>query len=266
MPCRIQKDYPGRNVKIVERNGETFRLISAKTVKGKYSISTKYHDIFVLEELFDKNLDIVWDECLDIVFEFRKIFNELKELGLPPKSASPRAKKQAIEVVQARYIDKIGKDKYLEIFPMVDKKSAKTTKQRSKEQVREVKSRIIDIKKLAKELELPPQPTQPEGDIVEQINNAIANDESLKALEDDRDIKKLKEEKAKIEVPDLELDIDLFSKDKDENKEVKNEVGANDVTSSNKTSEIEETQEETVEGYDFDDLESFFLDSDDGLF
>lgn len=117
MSCKLQKEYPNRNVKIIERNGETFRLISAMSVKGKYSISSIHHDIFVLDELFDKNLDVIWDECLDVVFEFRRIFNEMKRIeGISYQLASARAKKLALEIVQDRYIDKLGMDKYDEIF------------------------------------------------------------------------------------------------------------------------------------------------------
>ena len=38
MPCKLQKNYPGRDVKEITKNDELFRLISAETVKGKYSI------------------------------------------------------------------------------------------------------------------------------------------------------------------------------------------------------------------------------------
>ena len=134
-----------------------------------------------------------------------------------------------------------------------------------KEQVREVKSKISDIKKLKKELELPPEVTQPDEDLVSQINNAIANDETLEALKDTRDIDALKVEKAKLEIPDIELSIDLPMGGMDNG-----EVKKNEVELPKATVEVEEVCEkpyyekaaEKIIEFD-DDLESFFADNDD---
>lgn len=265
MPCKIMKVYEGRDVKEVVRNDEVFRLISAETVKGKYSISAKYNDAFILKSLYDLGLDVVFDECVDIIIEYRELLQKMVDAGVPAKSATSKAKKEAFDKVQAQYIDKLGKKEYLEIFPMVDKTKAKTTKQRKKEQVREVKSKISDIKKLKKELELPPEVTQPDEDLVSQINNAIANDETLEALKDTRDIDALKVEKAKLEIPDIELSIDLPMGGMDNGEVEKNEVEVPKVTV-----EVEEVCEkpyyekvaEKIIEFD-DDLESFFADNDD---
>ena len=280
MPCKLQKNYPGRDVKEITKNDELFRLISAETVKGKYSISAKVNDIFVLKSLYDLNSDIVWNECIDIVLEYRLLMAKMVEAGVSPKSATSKAKKEAIDKVQARYIDELGKAKYLEIFPMVDKKSAKTTKQRSKTQVREVKSKISEIKKLTKDLELPPEVTKPNEDVVSQINNVIKDDESLKALEDTRDIEALKEEKAKIELPNVDLDIDIFANDTKDKEEVEKdedtnwvEVGTNsdevlpkveDLKPIEEVEQFEQFEEEYEE--EFENLEDFFLSVDDDLF
>lgn len=271
MPCKICKVYDGRDIKEVIRDEEVFRLVSAETVKGKYSISAKYNDAFILKELYDLGLDIVFNECVDIILEYRNLMQKMVDAGISAKSATAKAKKEAFDKVQAKYIDKIGKDKYLEIFPMVDKTKAKSTKQRSKEQVREVKSKIKKIKDLTKELELPPEVTKPNDDIVTQINKVISEDETLKALEDTRDIEGLKLEKAQLEVPDIELNIDLSLtkleevkpyEDKNNLSEVKMEMPKVQEESE---SSIQEFKEE-VPTLDFgDDLEDFFA-NEDGLF
>ena len=269
MPCKIQKVYDGRDVKEVIRDDEVFRLVSAETVKGKYSISAKFNDAFVLKELYDLGVDIVFDECVDIIIEYRTLLQKMVDAGVSAKSATAKAKKEAFDIVQARYIDKVGKDKYLEIFPMVDKKKAKTTKQRSKEQVREVKSTIKKIKGLEKELALPPEVTKPNDDIVAQVNEVIANDETLIALKDERNIEELKVEKAQLEVPDIDVNIDLSLIYKEENPNEKVENNVFEVKM-----EIPKVQEESkvtvkkdeVPTLDFgDDLEDFFA-NEDGLF
>ena len=122
------------------------------------------------------------------------------------------------------------------------------SKQRAKEQVREVKSKINEIKKLTKELTLPPEVTQPNEDIVSQINNAIVHDKSLEALKDNRDVEALKQQKANIELPDIEVDINTLTFN---DKPVVEE-------------EVKETKEDKVVDVDID-LESFF-DSCDGFF
>lgn len=248
MACIIQKDYPDRDVKIIEHEGITYRLVSEEKVKDKYSISAKYNDIFILKELFDKDNELVWREVIDIIVEYRMLIQKMKEAGVPPKSITSKAKKTAFETVQARLIDEYGKEAYLEVFPMIDKKKAKTTKQRAKEQVREVKSKINEIKKLTKELTLPPEVTQPNEDIVSQINNAIVHDKSLEALKDNRDVEALKQQKANIELPDIEVDINTLTFN---DKPVVEE-------------EVKETKEDKVVDVDID-LESFF-DSCDGFF
>jgi len=272
MPCKIQKVYDGRDVKEVTRDDEVFRLVSAETVKGKYSISAKFNDAFILKELYDLGLDIVFDECVDIILEYRTLLQKMVDAGVSAKSATAKAKKEAFDIVQARYIDKLGKDKYLEIFPMTDKKKAKTTKQRSKEQVREVRSTIKKIKGLEKELALPPEVTKPDDDVVSQINDVIANDETLIALKDTRDIEGLKLEKAQLEVPDIDLNIDLSLtyKEVKPNEEDKNTVFKNEV----EISKVQEESKVTVQKVDNevptldfgDDLEDFFADTTDGLF
>lgn len=279
MPCKIMKVYDGRDVKEVIRDEEVFRLVSAETVKGKYSISAKYNDAFVLKELFDLGEEVVFNECVDIIVEYRILLQKMVDAGVSAKSATAKAKKEAFDIVQARYIDTLGKEKYLQIFPMVDKSKAKTTKQRSKQQVREVKSKIKKIKDLTKELELPPEVTKPNEDIVTQINNVISEDETLKALKDDRDIESLKLEKAQLEVPDVDLNIDLsliHKEDKpneDENSIFKNEMEVSKVQEENKkdvqefnTEVFIKSVKEEVPVLDFgDDLEDFFA-NEDGLF
>ena len=279
MPCKIMKVYDGRDVKEVIRDEEVFRLVSAETVKGKYSISAKYNDAFVLKELFDLGDEVVFNECIDIIVEYRILLQKMVDAGVSAKSATAKAKKEAFDIVQARYIDTLGKEKYLQIFPMVDKSKAKTTKQRSKQQVREVKSKIKKIKDLTKELELPPEVTQPNEDIVTQINNVISEDETLKALKDDRDIESLKLEKAQLEVPDVDLNIDLslirkeVKPNEDENSIFKNEMEVSKVQEGHKKDVQEFNTEvfinpvkEEVPVLDFgDDLEDFFA-NEDGLF
>lgn len=284
MPCKIQKVYDGRDVKEVVRDDETFRLISAKTVKGKYSISAKHNDAFILKELYDLGLDVVFNECIDIILEYRTLLQKMIDAGVSARSATAKAKKEAFDKVQAQYIDKLGKDEYLEIFPMIDKSKAKTSKQRSKQQVREVKSTIKKIKDLSKELELPPEVTQPNEDIVTQINKAISEDETLKALEDTRDIKSLKEEKAMLEVPDIELNIDLSLTKLEEVKPYENnesEISTNKMempkSEEKLEAKIQKASEEREEEISIkkvkddvpsildDDLEKFFSDVD-GLF
>jgi len=279
MPCKIMKVYDGRDVKEVIRDEEVFRLVSAETVKGKYSISAKYNDAFVLKELFDLGEEVVFNECVDIIVEYRILLQKMVDAGVSAKSATAKAKKEAFDIVQARYIDALGKEKYLQIFPMVDKSKAKTTKQRSKQQVREVKSKIKKIKDLTKELELPPEVTKPNEDIVTQINNVISEDETLKALKDDRDIESLKLEKAQLEVPDVDLNIDLSlihkegKPNEDENSIFKNEMEVSKVQEENKKDVQEFNTEvfikpvkEEVPVLDFgDDLEDFFA-NEDGLF
>ena len=256
MACVIQKEYPNNDVKIIEHNGISYRLVSEESVKGKYSISAKYNDVFVLKELFDKDNDLVWREVIDIIVEYRALIQKMIDSGVSPKSATAKAKKTAFDVVQARLIDEVGKDAYLQVFPMVDKSKAKSTKQRKREQVREVNARIKEIKKLSKELTLPPEVTQPDEDIVTQINSAISEDDTLKALKDTRDIEALKENKANIELPDIEVNINTLTFDNNPSEmEFKEQV---------KTSEVKEVFEENSVIVD-DDLESFF-DSCDGFF
>ena len=97
MPCKIMKVYEGRDVKEVIRNDEVFRLISAETVKGKYSISAKYNDAFILKSLYDLGLDVVFDECVDIIIEYRELLQKMVDAGVPAKSATSKAKKEAFD-------------------------------------------------------------------------------------------------------------------------------------------------------------------------
>ena len=229
MSYGIQKEYPDNDVKEVLWEGETYRLVSESQVKGKYSISMKYYDIFILKDLFDLDNPIVWREVEEITLLYKKLYKDMLDNGVKAKSAAPRAKKEAFERIQAKLIDEIGKKAYFKIFPMCDKSKAKTTKQRKNEQVREVKSKIKEIKTLTKELNLPPevveQPTKTELEIIQQVNEIIQDDKSLEALKDTRDLEELKKEKAKIEIPDIQLDIDIkFGEVNSDNKTKKVEV------------------------------------------
>lgn len=219
----IKKEYPDNDVKEVMWDGETYRLVSEPQVKGKYSISMKYYDIFILKELFDLDHPIVWREVEEITLEYKRLYKLMLENGVTAKSAAPKAKKEAFDRIQAQIIDEIGKKEYFKIFPMCDKAKAKTSRQRRNEQVREVKSKIKEIKKLTKEFQLPPEvveePTKTELEIIQQVNEVIQDNKSLEALKDTRDIEELKKEKARIEIPDIQLDIDIkFGDDKNDNK------------------------------------------------